>query len=155
MNKIAWKVVFVIALLMILVSFTGASFTHINEWYYNLHKPAFQPPNWLFAPVWTVLYILIGVAAYLMYMNRKDDTRLILTILVLNLIFNILWSYLFFTQHNLLLALLDLILVWITILVVIVKTRPIKNLAAWLLVPYFLWVGFAGILNYYILILNT
>ena len=154
MKKISWSTVAVVALVMVLVSLTGASFTQIGEWFQSLSKPSFQPPNWLFAPVWTILYLFIGISAYLIYTSKKEGSRIVLTILAANLVLNVLWSFFFFTQHNLLLALIDLILLWITIVVIIAKARQISRLSVWLFVPYLLWVSFAGVLNYAILILN-
>ncbi len=154
MKRISWSAVLVITLLMVLVAFTGSSFTHIDSWYYSLHKPPFQPPNWLFAPVWTLLYILIGIAAYLLYQSKKAGQALVLGVLFLNLILNVLWSYLFFTDHNLLLAMFDLVLLWLTTCVIILKARPLHSIAAWLFAPYLLWLSFAGVLNYTILVLN-
>ena len=154
MRKISWSTVAVVSLVMVLVSLTGASFTDIGEWYQNLTKPSFQPPNWVFAPAWTTLYILIAISAYLIYTSQKEGSRMVLIILAGNLVLNVLWSLFFFTQHNLLLALIDLILLWISIIAIIAKARQISCLSAWLLVPYLLWVSFAGVLNYTILILN-
>lgn len=129
----------------------GSVFTApaIQGWYSNLIRPSFSPPNWLFGPVWTLLYILMGIAFYLIWVKRGVSI-----LFIIHLFFNALWSVLFFGLKNPLLALIDLIIIWLFILVLIISFYKIKKLAAWLLVPYLFWVSFAGALNLYIWVLN-
>lgn len=128
----------------------------IPGWYADLNKPAFSPPNWLFGPVWTLLYTLMGVAAARIWEEgfQKPGVKTALNIFGIQLILNGLWSFLFFGFNSPMLAFLDIILLFIIILITIKKFKQIKEWTAWLLVPYLLWVGFASILNLAIVILN-
>lgn len=127
-----------------------------GEWYASLAKPAWNPPSYVFAPVWTTLYIMMGVAAWLVW--RRAGFRsapVALGLFLAQLPVNALWSFLFFGIHRPLLALLDLILLWGLIVVVGLAFRRVSALAAGLLIPYLLWVSFAGILNFTLWRLNT
>jgi len=127
-----------------------------GEWYASLAKPAWNPPSYVFAPVWTTLYIMMGVAAWLVW--RRAGFRsapVALGLFLAQLPVNALWSFLFFGIHRPLLALLDLILLWGLIVVVGLAFRRVSALAAGLLIPYLLWVSFAGILNFSLWRLNT
>ncbi len=120
-----------------------------GEWYAHLRKPALTPPPWVFGPVWTVLYLLIGVSAWLVWERAESGARALpMSILALNLLCNGLWSWLFFGLHRPDLALIDLVALWGTIVAMIRAYAPIHPLAAGLQVPYLLWVSFAGYLNY-------
>ncbi len=141
-----------------LVGILGGLFTApaIKEWYIFLNKPAFSPPNWIFGPVWTVLYFLMGVAAYLIWI-KSDSRKKIKTALnffLAQLVFNFLWSLLFFGLHSPLLALVDIVILWQLIVVTMVSFYPLSKTAAYLLLPYLVWVSFATILNASIVILN-
>jgi tryptophan-rich sensory protein len=136
----------------LLVGFLGSRFTmtEIPGWYATLAKPSFNPPAAVFAPVWTVLYILIGVSFFLLV---KDRARGILRPIALGLfiaqyILNFLWSYLFFGLHNPFLGLVDILLLLYIIMALIVVTWRIYRPISLLLVPYFLWVSFASLLNW-------
>lgn len=132
------------------------TFSRLNSWYLELVKPTFNPPPWLFGPVWITLYTLMGIAAYLIW--RSDSAvrvkRLALGVFIAQLILNALWSVLFFGWRNPQLALIDLLLLWIAIVATIYCFANISKPAAWLLVPYLLWVSFAGYLNFSIWWLN-
>lgn len=141
-------------ILIVGTAFLGAGFTDIGPWYEGLTKPFFQPPNWLFAPVWIVLYICIGIAGYLILSSDADNKDSIIVLYIINLILNVGWSFLFFGRHEPLLALLELVLLWMTIVVMIWSSKSVSRAAAYLLVPYLLWVTFAGTLNYAIVMLN-
>ena len=136
----------------------GSLFTTTGpgSWYSTLIKPAFNPPSWIFAPVWTLLYILMGISLYLVIMEgmKGRDVRIPLLIFAIQLILNILWSYAFFGLESTFFGLLVIILLWISIVATMILFYPIRKAAAWLLVPYILWVSFATILTYTIYSLN-
>ena len=131
-----------------LVGIIAGIFTRnsIQDWYVNLAKPEINPPDWLFGPVWTVLYLLMGISLYLLWTSKKSEKALNWFYVQLGL--NFIWSILFFGLKNPLFAFIDLILLWISILAMIFVTWKIDRKSAWMLVPYLLWVSFAGILNY-------
>lgn len=129
----------------------GSFFTvpEIDSWYALLEKPYFSPPNWVFGPVWLTLYTLIGVALYLIWQNKK-----IRSLFLLHLIFNSAWSVLFFGFHWILLALMDIIFLVGMIGVLMILSWRVDRRVSYLLLPYFLWVFFASILNFSLYILN-
>lgn len=139
--------------------FTGglAGFLTQNsmEIYAQLNQPPLSPPGWIFPIVWTILYILMGISAYLIYESSSPHKEKALTIYGWQLFFNFLWSIVFFNLQNILLALVILIILWILIIVMIKSFKQISPLAAWLQIPYLLWVTFAGYLNLMLLILNS
>lgn len=129
----------------------------VKTWYPTLKKPFFNPPNWIFAPVWAVLYILIGIAGGLVWNQLENNKELVkkgLFFFTAQLLLNALWSYLFFGLHNILLALIEIILLWLIIFETYLIFKKIDKNAANLLIPYILWVSFATILTVSIYILN-
>jgi len=139
--------------------FLGTFFTTpaIPAWYANLAKPDLAPPNWVFAPVWTTLFFLMGVALYLVWTHPtapSGDRNRAMTLFGGQLILNILWSGVFFGLERPGWALLEIFVLWWSILVTIMAFRKVSRPAAWLLVPYILWVSFAAYLNYSIWVLN-
>ncbi len=122
----------------------------IETWYPTLVKPSFNPPNWLFPPVWTTLYILMGIAAGLIW-NRiefeKEAVKRALLFFAIQLGLNALWSYLFFGFHNILLALVELVLLWLILYETYLSFKKINKIAGYLLLPYLAWLTFAGVLN--------
>jgi len=138
----------------------GSVFTtpSITTWYASLNKPALNPPSWVFAPVWTTLFLFMGVAAYLVWVrpNIKDrQRRTALTVFGVQLALNTLWSILFFGLHNPFAAFVEIIFMWLAILTTIILFHKISRAAAWLLVPYILWVTFASYLNFSLWRLNS
>ncbi len=129
----------------------GSFFTvsAIPDWYVTLNKPFFSPPNWIFGPVWTILYILMGISLYLVWVKRKVPT-----IFWIQLILNASWSIIFFGMKNPGLALVDIIALWIAIVLTIKAFSKINKLASRLLWPYLAWVSFATFLNLAIVLLN-
>lgn len=122
----------------------------VETWYPTLQKPAFNPPNSLFAPVWTILYIMMGAAAGLVWSridSQKETVKKGLTFFWIQLALNALWSYLFFGLHNPLLALLEIIVLWLMIYETFAQFNKVNKIAAYLFIPYLLWVTFATILN--------
>ncbi|MFA6171625.1 MAG: TspO/MBR family protein [Patescibacteria group bacterium] len=130
----------------------GSFFTapSIPSWYATLPKPAFNPPAWIFAPVWTALFALMGIAAFLIWKKglKRKDVKIALAIFIGQLVLNALWSFIFFGLHNPKGAFFELIVLWLAILATIISFYRISKSAAWLLLPYILWVSFAGYLNY-------
>jgi translocator protein len=126
----------------------------INGWYSTLAKPSFNPPNYLFGPVWTALYLLMGIACYLVWKSNHSNKKQALQIYAVQLLLNFLWSFLFFYFKNPALAFIDIILMLIAIAICIKYFYPINKIAAWLLAPYLLWVAFATVLNFSIWQLN-
>lgn len=125
-----------------------------GPWYLALQKPSWTPPNWLFAPVWTLLYGAIAVAGWLVWHSKAISVTKPILLWLLQLIFNGLWSWLFFGLRRPDLALIDIIALLVTIGCFIASANPISRVAAWLFVPYALWVGFATALNFAIWQLN-
>jgi len=149
---------FIISIIVPLsIGFIGSLFTSIsvNTWYTTINKPAFNPPNWIFGPVWTVLFILIGISFYLVWsLDFGNNKWLTIGIFSLNLLLNLSWSLLFFGLKNPFLAFIEIIILWMVILANIIVFYTVSKISGILLIPYLLWVGFASILNYYIYILN-
>lgn len=126
-----------------------------GEWYAQLYKPLWTPPNAVFAPVWTFLYVTIGVAGYLAWVcGGKENRKETFIVYAIQLILNALWSPLFFGAHQIALALGVLILLWFSILLCIGVFSQRNVAASWLFAPYFFWVSFAGALNAAILAIN-
>jgi tryptophan-rich sensory protein len=135
-----------------LAGIIGSFFTSksVATWYLTINKPAFTPPNYLFAPAWISLFLLMGISLFLVWQKGKRG----LPIFFIQLIFNILWSVMFFGLKSPLLGLIVILILWTLILLTIIKFFKISKPAGWLLIPYILWVSFATILNFAILILN-
>lgn len=136
----------------------GSLFTYqsITSWYQYLNKPSFNPPNFIFGPVWTLLYTLMGISLYLIWQKgpKNPKTKFALRLFGLQLFLNFLWTIIFFGLKNPGLAFVEIVFLWLSILLVIQKFWQIKKEAAILLIPYILWVSFAALLNYNIYILN-
>jgi len=158
---------------------TGSVFTssEIGVWYKNLKKPAFNPPNWVFGPVWTIVFILMGVSLYLVWSKKWEPRKRIgqdealnslsqkflsgawrrLNIVLIfgtQFVLNILWSVIFFGLHNPGVAFFELLMLWFAVVFTMVNFRRVSKATTWLLFPYILWISFAGILNYFVWILN-
>jgi tryptophan-rich sensory protein len=127
----------------------------IPEWYASLNKPSFNPPNWVFGPVWTSLYLLMGISLFMIWkQNASKERNLAVFIFLLQQLLNFGWSFIFFYFNRIGLALLEIMLLWISIIVMMVSFYKIKPLAAYLNIPYLLWVSFAAILNLAYFFLN-
>ena len=125
-----------------------ATASNIGGWYATLSKPGFNPPNWIFGPVWTLLYILMGVALFLIWSQPPSLYRSnSLWLFFIQLLLNFLWSFLFFYFHKIGLAFVDIVALWIFIILTIFSFSKLSKKAAWLMVPYVCWVSFATILN--------
>lgn len=136
----------------------GSVFTTpaIPEWYANLEKPEFTPPSWVFAPVWTLIFLMMGLSLYLVWKKREKGKEVERSLLIfgIQLILNIGWSFLFFGLRSPLCGLLEIVLLWFTILLTILSFLKHSRVAAFLLIPYLFWVGFAAVLNFYVWQLN-
>lgn len=142
----------------LLIGFLGSFLTtpSVNsDWYSNLNKPHVFPPNWLFAPVWTFLFILIGISFYMVWENNfgKNKSQAVVVYSV-QLLLNLLWSFFFFYLQSPFLGLINIIILWFAILLNIKVFYDVSKTAGLLLVPYILWVTFATYLNYSVFILN-
>ena len=128
----------------------------LTTWYVTLNKPYWTPPDWAFGPIWTILYILIGIAAYLVWREglEKRYVKIALSVFALQLILNLLWSVLFFGFKSIYGGLIEIIILWITILINLILFYRISKFAGILFVPYLIWVTIATALNYSIYILN-
>jgi len=154
MKKINWLKLMFSLLICQVAGGIGSIFTMpaISTWYATLQKPAFNPPNWIFGPVWTLLFLLMGIALYLVW--QKPNNKKALIIFSVQLILNIAWSFAFFYLQNPLAGLIEIFILWIFILLTIVYFFKISKVAAYILIPYILWVSFAAVLNYFLYILN-
>lgn len=145
-------------LLFIVIAFLpslSAVTVQIGGWYETLNKPLWNPPSWLFGPVWTFLYTTIGLAAYFAWTRGRPEGRcVVFTVWGAQLFMNALWSPLFFGLHRPGWSMASLVLLWFLILLCIGLFSRQSRLAAWLLFPYFLWVSFAGALNASIWMMN-
>ncbi|MES2060024.1 MAG: TspO/MBR family protein [Patescibacteria group bacterium] len=150
-----------LALAILVCEFAGAIGTvftasQIPMWYAGLVKPSFNPPSWIFGPVWTLLYALMGIAVFIVAKRGTHNlkVRSALEIFCIQLFLNIIWSPIFFGLHSPSLALITIVFMWFAILGTIVSFAKVSTRAASLLIPYILWVSFATYLNYSIWILN-
>jgi tryptophan-rich sensory protein len=136
----------------------GSIFTapSIPTWYATIEKPGFTPPNWVFAPAWTFLFVLMGVSAYLVWNKGLENRKVRISLLIfgIQLVLNVVWSFLFFRLQSPLYAFFEIIVLWLTIVLTILNFFKISRAAGWLLIPYITWVSFAAILNFSIVRLN-
>jgi benzodiazapine receptor len=140
-------------------AFAGSTFTPVpgSEWYYHvLNKPSWNPPDWLFPPAWSLFFLLMGIALYLVVQQSSEKTNIrgALIVFGVQLLLNLGWSAAFFGLHSPLLALVVIVLLWLAILLTIMKFKAVSPLSGYLLIPYILWVTFASVLNFTILRLN-
>jgi len=157
--KLSVKII--ISVLACIVIGTSASIftnTSLGSWFTTLNKPSWNPPNWLFGPVWTTLFILMGIAFALVWEEWKPKGNALAKVamiwFVVQFIFNVLWSFSFFGLQSPLIGLINILILLVLIVITIWRFYGIKPVAAWLLVPYLLWTSFATILNGTILMLN-
>ncbi len=155
------KVILSISISVIVAGFAGiigGFFTSmsVSGWYLTLSKPFFNPPAWVFAPTWTFLFVLMGIASYFVFINgiEKKEVKVALSIYGVQLIFNVLWSVFFFGLKSPLLGFINILILWGLILITIILFWRIDKKAGYLMIPYILWVSFAAVLNFAILILN-
>lgn len=159
MKKINWKLLFFSIVISQSAGFIGSFFTanSVRTWYLTLEKPFFNPPSWVFAPVWTTLYTLMGIALYLVWqktLTSKKGNAFAVWFFLAHLVVNALWSVIFFGAKDLLAALITILVLWGMIAYLIKLFYPVNKNAAYLLLPYLAWVSFATLLNAAILLLN-
>lgn len=163
MSKGDWLKLVVAVVGSELAGIIGSVFTvsSIPTWYATIVRPELSPPNWIFGPVWTTLYGLMGVAAFLVWSSyaeasedKKKGIKIALALFGIQLVLNTLWSVIFFGLQNPGAALIEILVLWLAIITTIVTFSKISKPAAWLLVPYIAWVSFAAYLNYSIWALN-
>ncbi len=133
-----------------------ATFSQITTWYTALNKPSFNPPNGIFGPVWTLLFALMGLAFYLVWSSkyRTKEIRNAVSIFIVQLLLNVLWSFVFFGWHQPGWAFAEIVALWFAIVLTLGAFYKISKLAAWLLVPYLVWVTFASVLTFAVWQLN-
>jgi tryptophan-rich sensory protein len=121
-----------------------------------LEKPSFNPPNWIFGPAWTILYLLMGISIYLVWQRVKENknNKKVMFIFWIHLFLNTIWSIIFFGFQNVGLAFINIVVIWFFIVLLMILFWKIDRRATYLLIPYLLWVSFASILNLSILLLN-
>jgi tryptophan-rich sensory protein len=140
-----------------MAGFIGSVFTvgSIGNWYMFINKPSWNPPSFIFGPVWVTLYTLMGLSSYLVWRERKTKKVTVpLLFYLAQLLLNASWSIVFFGMNNIGLAFINIIILLILILITLIKFWKINKWAGILLIPYLLWVGFASVLNYTIWTLN-
>jgi tryptophan-rich sensory protein len=142
-----------------LAGIIGSFFTvrSVQTWYVTLQKPSFNPPNWIFGPVWIALYLFMAIAAYLVWTKgwQNRSIKAALAVFLVQLVLNSFWSILFFGLRLPFWAFVEIVFLWLAILLTCVVFFRISRAAALLLIPYFIWVSFASVLNYFLWRLNS
>jgi tryptophan-rich sensory protein len=153
--KNQWLVLAGFVLLCLAVGAVGgaASAAAIDGWYRTLAKPSWNPPDWVFGPVWTVLYIMMGVAAWLVWRTR-DRIGPAMVLFAVQLALNLAWTFIFFTAQSPGLALVEIAFLWLSVLATMLAFFGRQTTAGWLFVPYLAWVSFAAVLNFAIWSMN-
>jgi len=139
-----------------LAGIAGSFFTisNIPTWYAQLNKPVFAPPNWIFAPVWTLLYFLMGISLYLNLISPKKQSVANVRLFFVHLFFNFIWSPVFFGARSLFWGLVVILIIWAMIVAMIIRFSKVNPASSFLLYPYLIWVSFATILNFSLLLIN-
>ncbi len=156
--KIRWNFLLFSIGVCLAAGVAGSIYTaqSISWWYPLLNKPAITPPAWIFGPVWIWLYILMGYSLYLIWnrgLKKKAVTDAV-ALFGIQLILNVFWSYLFFGLRKPFFALIEVVVLWATILLTTLRFGKIDRVAGFLLIPYLVWVGFASVLNLMLVLLN-
>jgi translocator protein len=152
-----WRAIVLAAVAASVVAGLGALITELGPWYYSLQEPSWKPPDWLFGPAWTVIFTLAAISGYRAWSHSSrysPDLARVLALFACNGLLNIAWSVLFFRLHRLDWALLEVVLLWLSIAGLMVLTWRVSRLSSLLLLPYLVWVSFAGCLNFAVLRLN-
>ncbi len=161
-NKKGIIILAILIVIPILIGFfsqiisTSIASSSFKDTYSGFNQPWFSPPSWLFGPVWTFLYILMGVSMYLVYKEgiHNPDVKTSLVLFSIQLFLNFLWSVIFFGLSNYLLAFAEIVILWGFIMAMIISFKKVSKTAAYLQIPYILWVSFAAILNLTIFLIN-
>jgi benzodiazapine receptor len=150
MNKFTKILIFVATCLAVGYLSGTVTRSSVTTWFPTLIKPSFNPPAWVFAPVWSFLYIIMGVAAGRVWSHidfKREEVRNALIFFIIQLTLNAAWSLVFFGLKNPLLALIEIVLLWLMIYETYIKFAKIDKIAGYLFIPYLLWVSFATVLN--------
>ncbi len=156
MKNLNFLKLFLSILICFIAAGIGSYFTtpSIGGWYSSLNKPFFNPPNWIFGPVWTLLYLMMGISLYVISNLKLKNKKNAIKYFFLQLICNVLWSVAFFGFHSPLYAFLLIAILWFFIFKTIKEFSKLSKTAGYLLYPYLAWVSFASILNLSIVLLN-
>lgn len=157
MTKKLSRILIAVGICLIVGSISGGSTaSSLTDWFATLEKPVFNPPGWIFGPVWTILYIMMGIAAGRVWAMGMDTpgVKRALSIFGIQLLLNFMWSIIFFGLQEIAWALVDIVLLWVMIILTMRAFKPLDKTAYLLLWPYLLWVSFATVLNASILYLN-
>jgi benzodiazapine receptor len=151
----SWLAIFLVCTLAVAALASAFTASSVNTWYRQLRKPAFNPPAWIFAPVWTTLYLMMALSAWLVWRNAGWTAgRMALTLFFAQLCLNGLWSALFFGLQRPGLAVVEILVLFVAVISTAIAFLPISKLAFWFLVPYAAWVAFASLLNFELWRLN-
>lgn len=137
----------IVGIMLLAAAGSFATASSVYGWFNTLVKPSFNPPNYLFGPVWTLLYVLMGVGLYLILQSTSETKRRALFIFVIQMVLNVAWSFIFFYFREPGWAFVEIILLWFFIISMIIVYSRINKWAAWLQTPYLAWVTFASVLN--------
>jgi len=155
-NSSSKKPIVIAILLSLIVGGLGGAATEIGPWYFQLQKPSWQPPDWLFGPAWTTIYVLTSIAGVKAWRRANEvQRRYFMGALLLNLVLNLLWSLIFFTSQCPDIALIEVVPLWLSILLMALLVRSYSPVSALLVLPYLGWVAFAAYLNWTIVTLNA
>ncbi|MEY4369015.1 MAG: hypothetical protein RL564_965 [Pseudomonadota bacterium] len=155
-NSSSKKPIVIAILLSLIVGGLGGAATEIGPWYFQLQKPSWQPPDWLFGPAWTTIYVLTSIAGVKAWRRANEvQRRYFMGALLLNLVLNLLWSLIFFTSQRPDIALIEVVPLWLSILLMALLVRSYSPVSALLVLPYLGWVAFAAYLNWTIVTLNA
>lgn len=133
---------------------SAATVENMEPWYEGLNKPSFNPPDWIFGPVWTLLYTLMAFSLYFVMEKKTPAAKRASVFFVIHLFVNAAWSFVFFGMHQISWALGVIAVMWMMILISMILNYRVNKVSAYLLLPYLLWVSFAGVLNWSVLALN-
>lgn len=151
-------ILFIWIIIAFIPAMLGSTVTSANipTWFAALNKPSFNPPGWVFGPVWTLLYLLMGIAAFLVWNKgiENKEVKIALFIFIAQLVLNGIWSFLFFGRHWILISFIEIAILWCFILLTIIKFYALSPVAGLILIPYLLWVSFASVLNFSFWMLN-
>lgn len=152
-----WKPVVFAFATALAASILGGLATDLSPWYYELHKPSWQPPDWLFAPVWITIFALAAISGLNAWRKAPDRSkrRRVVAVFYINLALNVGWSLLFFRLRRPDLALIEVLALWASILILMIMAWSYSRASSWLLLPYLTWVSFAAFLNFTIVRLNA
>ena len=148
--EIKWGLLIILIIACNLIGAIGAVWTSSDgPWYKGINKPSFNPPNWIFGPVWTLLFTLMGISLYLVWTSPSSNIKIIaLALFAIQFLFNIAWSYLFFGLNKPLWSFIEILFLLVFIIATAFSFFKISKPSGYLLIPYVLWVSFAAILNY-------